>query len=77
MWCALSVRLVDFASLSIKGVKRQDKREVVEAMIDLIGLREAADRASGALSGGMKRKLSVGLALIGDSKIIFLVSLLN
>ena len=32
-----------------------------------------ANTYSSNLSGGQKRKLSVGIALIGDSKIVFLV----
>nr|XP_025035890.1 ATP-binding cassette sub-family A member 3 [Pelodiscus sinensis] len=34
--------------------------------------REAAAAGSKALSGGMKRKLSIGIALIGDSKVVML-----
>jgi ABC-type multidrug transport system ATPase subunit len=35
-------------------------------------LLEKAHAKSGTLSGGQKRKLSVGIALIGDSKIVIL-----
>ncbi len=41
-------------------------------MIREVGLTEKAHTPSAALSGGMKRKLSVGIALIGGSKFVFL-----
>ncbi len=37
-----------------------------------IDLTDKADTVAADLSGGQKRKLSVGVALIGDPKIIFL-----
>ncbi len=37
-----------------------------------VGLTEKVNVQSHALSGGMKRKLSVAIALIGDSKVVFL-----
>jgi ABC-type multidrug transport system ATPase subunit len=40
--------------------------------MDAVGLAEKADVYSRALSGGMKRKLSVAIALIGDPKVVFL-----
>jgi ABC-2 type transport system ATP-binding protein len=44
----------------------------VEATIELVGLTEKADTRAGKLSGGQKRRLDVGLALIGDPDLIFL-----
>lgn len=40
--------------------------------IQLVGLVEKADTRAGRLSGGQKRRLDVGLALIGDPDLIFL-----
>ena len=45
----------------------------VTRMIADVGLVEKTNIRSCQLSGGQKRKLSVGIALIGDSKVIFLV----
>jgi len=41
-------------------------------MIKQLGLEEYADKPAGTYSGGNKRKLSVGIALIGNPKIVFL-----
>ncbi len=44
----------------------------VKTILADIDLADKADELAGSLSGGQKRKLSVGIALIGDPKIIFL-----
>ena len=44
----------------------------VAKIIAEVGLTEKVHVQSQALSGGMKRKLSVAIALIGDSKVVFL-----
>lgn len=38
----------------------------------MIGLIESKDKKIDVLSGGMKRRLSLGLSLLGNSKLIFL-----
>ncbi|KAJ6794817.1 ABC transporter A family member 1 [Iris pallida] len=56
----------------LKGVENDlFDREVAE-MIDEVGLSDKANASVGALSGGMRRKLSLGIALIGNSKVIIL-----
>jgi ATP-binding cassette subfamily A (ABC1) protein 3 len=45
----------------------------VSEMIHQVGLVEKTSVRSALLSGGQKRKLSVGIALIADSKVVFLV----
>lgn len=46
-------------------------RDVVE-VLDVVGLSEAADQRVTRLSGGQRRRLDVGLALIGDPELLFL-----
>lgn len=57
---------------AFKGVPPAQVNEAARQMIAEVGLVEKADVQSKMLSGGMKRKLSVGIALIGDSKIVVL-----
>lgn len=44
----------------------------VQETIGLAGLQEKADDRVGRLSGGQRRRLDVGLALIGDPDLVFL-----
>lgn len=44
-------------------------KEEVDNMVDVLQLRDKRDSFSMNLSGGMKRKLSVGIALIAGSKV--------
>ena len=44
----------------------------VDEVIGLVGLEEAADRRVRALSGGQRRRLDMGLALVGDPELVFL-----
>eukprot|EP00475_Leptophrys_vorax_P005671 TRINITY_DN13418_c0_g2_i1.p1 TRINITY_DN13418_c0_g2~~TRINITY_DN13418_c0_g2_i1.p1 ORF type:complete len:1145 (+),score=272.12 TRINITY_DN13418_c0_g2_i1:223-3435(+) len=57
---------------SIKGVDSSQVESYVSDLIEQLGLSEYADLPCKGYSGGNKRKLSVGIALIGDPPIVFL-----
>ena len=44
----------------------------VEEVIEIVGLAEKANARARTLSGGQKRRLDLGLALVGDPELIFL-----
>ena len=56
----------------LKGVPSAVLQQRVVDMLKMVNLFEKKDAWSETLSGGQKRKLSVGCALIGGSKLIFL-----
>ncbi|KAJ4706360.1 ABC transporter A family member 1-like [Melia azedarach] len=56
----------------LKGVKECLLENVVADMVDEVGLADKINIVVRALSGGMKRKLSLGIALIGNSKVVIL-----
>ena len=57
----------------LKGVDERILGQYVQSMIDYLGLQEGiADRPCKGYSGGNKRKLCVGMALIGNPPVIFL-----
>lgn len=57
----------------IKGVRKDSIEEAVRSKLDEVGLNEYdSDRLSSEYSGGMKRKLSVACATIGNPQIVFL-----
>ncbi|QHN82672.1 ABC transporter A family member [Arachis hypogaea] len=56
----------------LEGVDEDSLEAVVTYMADEMGLDNKINSVVRALSGGMKRKLSLGIALIGNSKVITL-----
>ncbi|CAA0837437.1 ABC transporter A family member 1 [Striga hermonthica] len=57
---------------NIKGVNEDCLENAVIEMAEEVGLADKLNSLVGALSGGMRRKLSLGIALIGNSKVIVL-----
>ena len=57
---------------TFKGIHGAELNKAVEDMIRAVGLEEKANVMSKQLSGGMKRKLSVGIAFMGGSKVVLL-----
>lgn len=55
----------------LKGLTNQEVDEEVEKYVQLLELEPKINSMSTSLSGGMKRKLSVGVALCGRSKVVF------
>jgi len=47
----------------------------IERVITLVGLETQRDTYAKKLSGGQKRKLSVGIAILGDPKVSFIFNL--
>ena len=54
------------------GLRGTALRNRCEEVLDQIGLRDAAHRASGTYSGGMKRRLNFGVAIMHQPRILIL-----
>ena len=54
------------------GIPRNELRERADRLLDQLGLDGEADRKVKEYSGGMKRRISLATALIGDPQIAFL-----
>jgi ABC-2 type transport system ATP-binding protein len=54
------------------GLRGAALRDRVNAILTQLGLREAADRIAGTWSGGMQRKLDVGMGLVHQPRVLFL-----
>lgn len=52
----------------LKGFPASKCPEEINHVLRILNLEDKRHSLSKALSGGMKRKLSIGIALIGDSK---------
>ena len=56
---------------SLAGLKnRKERLAEVDRLLDQVGLLEVRDRKANRLSGGMKRRLGIAQALIGNPRII-------
>jgi ABC-type multidrug transport system ATPase subunit len=71
-WVNLTVREhLTFYAL-VKGVEPSRVKESVELAIKEVYLTKAADKYSRELSGGMRRRLSVAISMVGDPSIVLL-----
>lgn len=61
---------LDYAA-SLAGIKGKNNRRIeVDRMLEQVGLIHARDRFANKLSGGMKRRLGIAQALIGNPRLI-------
>jgi ABC-2 type transport system ATP-binding protein len=57
---------------ALHGMPKSERRRRSDALLERVGLAEAADRKVKTYSGGMKRRLDLALALVHDPSILFL-----
>ncbi len=61
---------LDYAA-SLAGINNRKKRkDEVERLLEQVGLFEVRNRFANKLSGGMKRRLGIAQAIVGDPKIV-------
>mgnify|MGYP000928109289 CR=1 FL=1 len=72
LWPELTVRAHLLFYARMRGVPGNLEEETVERAISEVYLTNFKDFKARQLSGGMKRRLSVAIALVGDPKIVFL-----
>jgi len=72
LWEFLTVKehLILFGNL--KGLRGDDLEQVTNYYLDVLQLKQYANKQAGKLSGGNKRKLSVANAFIGSAYLLFL-----
>jgi ABC-2 type transport system ATP-binding protein len=57
---------------TLQGIPKAERQRRADALLERVGLTEAADRRVGGYSGGMKRRLDLALALVHSPRILFL-----
>lgn len=61
-----------YIAARLQNVPKSEIEGRIKSLVYDVGLTEKLNKASKTLSGGQKRKLSVAMALIGNSKVVFL-----
>ncbi|KAF7243621.1 ATP-binding cassette sub-family A member 12 [Varanus komodoensis] len=61
-----------YGYIKVPHWSRQELREEVQRTLKQTGLYNHRHKLAGSLSGGMKRKLSISIALLGGSKVVIL-----
>ena len=56
----------------IKGIPNNEVDTVTNKLLTNVGLIDVINARAGSFSGGMKRRLTVAMSVIGDPKIIFM-----
>src|SRR6188508_1221548 len=56
----------------VQGMSGKKLRARVQHLLELLGIDDAADRVVRGYSGGMKRRLDVGLGLVHGPEVLFL-----
>ena len=69
LWPSLTVTETLQLYCSMKGIK---SRYFVRKLVDSVNLSHVAHRFVGRLSGGMKRRVSLAISLVGDPAVVFL-----
>jgi len=72
LWGRLTAREHLLLYATVKGLGRAEAEADAADLLCRVGLTDAADRPVEGFSGGMKRRLSLSAALIGDPKIVYL-----
>ena len=57
---------------TLQSIPAKQRKARAAALLERVGLSEAADRRVGGYSGGMKRRLDLALALVHEPRILFL-----
>ena len=56
----------------LAGVKKSERREIADRLLEMVGLSDAADKKTWELSGGMQQRCSIARALATDPAIILM-----
>jgi daunorubicin resistance ABC transporter ATP-binding subunit len=57
---------------NLQQMQGRELEEKVESLLDIVGLKDAADKRAGRYSGGMKKRLDLASTLVHKPKILFL-----
>jgi len=72
IWNVLTAREHLEMVCNVRGIVGERKKREVDDKLKQVKLTNAADRYAKNFSGGMKRRLALAMAMIGDPLVLFL-----
>lgn len=57
---------------ALKGIPKKQMKEEIRRVLDYVNLTEAANESIGAYSGGMKQRILIAQAILGNPKLLIL-----
>lgn len=61
-----------FMIARLRGIREESIANIIDIIIDIIDIRQHASRQIKTYSGGNKRRLSLGMALVGSPPVLML-----
>ena len=72
MYDEFSANRVLYYIAGVKGIPKKQAKQEISALLDLVGLSSVAHRRLGSFSGGMKQRVLLAQALLGNPSILIL-----
>lgn len=72
VWPSLTVEEHLYFYARLRGVSGKEQKQKVQETLEEVNLTNERSYKVTQLSGGMKRRLSIGISLVGDLRIVFM-----